>query len=281
MEVPLLVGKSIKVAEALLTAAGLTVQTRVSDPPTAGVAPDTVITQWPSSGALVASGSRVVVTYQPRTSTATVAPYVVVIDAGHQQKPDLALEPIGPGSKVTKPKVAGGATGATTGQPEYALALSISLKIRAALVAKGVKVVMVRTTNAVDIPNSRRAQLANAEKADLFLRVHLNGNTDATVRGIEVLYPTGNVWVKNIGAASLKAAQRVQQAVLKTTGAPWQGLSGRSDQSGFNFCTRPAIMVECGYLSNADDDKLLVTPAYQQKLADGISAGVLTFLQGK
>jgi len=281
IEVPTLVGKSIKVAEALLTAAGLTVQTRVSDPPTAGVAPDTVVAQWPSSGALVAAGSQVVVTYQPRTATATVAPYIVVIDAGHQQKADLALEPIGPGSRVTKPKVAGGATGATSGQPEYALALSISLKVRAALVAKGVRVVMVRSSNAVDIPNSKRAQLANAEKADLFLRVHLNGSTDPGVRGISVLYPAGNAWVKSITAASLQAAKNVETGVLKATGAPWQGLSGRSDQSGFNFSTRPAITVECGYLSNADDDKLLVTPAYQQKVADGISAGVMAFLQGK
>jgi hypothetical protein len=126
IEIPALKGKDIKVAEALIEASGLTVQTRVSDPPVTGVTPDTVLNQWPAAGALVASGSVVVMTYQPRTATSTASPYVVVIDAGHQQKADLALEPIGPGSKVTKPKVAGGATGATTGKPEYALALAIS-----------------------------------------------------------------------------------------------------------------------------------------------------------
>ena len=275
-------GKSVKIAAALLTAAGFTVQTRVAQPPATGVQPDMVTAQWPASGALVASGSLVVVTYQPRTATGTVdassAPFVVVIDPGHQQKPDLGLEPIGPGSKTTKAKVAGGATGAVTGQPEYALDLAVALKLRDALVQQGVRVVMVRTTNNVDIPNSQRALLANAEKANLLVRVHLDSATDTSIHGISVLYPAGNKWVGAIESASMKAAQRIETAVLKATGANWLGLSGRSDQSGFNYSTRPAVTVECGFLSNPAEEKLLVTSAYQAKLASGICAGVKSFL---
>lgn len=284
IEVPTVTGKSVKVAEALLVAAGFTVQTRVAQPPASGVQPDQVTAQWPASGALVASGSLVVVTYQPRTATGTVeatAAPVVVIDAGHQQKPDLGVEPIGPGSKTTKPKVAAGATGAVTGQTEYALDLAIAMKLRDALVQKGVRVVMVRTTDNVDIPNSKRALLANSAKADLFVRVHLNSATDTSVHGVDVLYPAGNRWVGAIEPASMKAAQQVETAVLKATGANWLGLSGRSDQSGFNYCTRPAISVECGFLSNEAEEKLLVTSAYQMKIASGIGAGVMAFLAAK
>ena len=101
VEVPSIVGKPVKVAEALLTAAGLTVQTRVSDPPATGVSADQVVAQYPAARALVSAGACVVVTYQPRTD-AGPDPFVVVIDPGHQKKPDLALEPIGPGATQSK-----------------------------------------------------------------------------------------------------------------------------------------------------------------------------------
>lgn len=279
IEVPVLVGKSVQVAEALVTGAGLTIQTRVADPAVAGVEPGAVISQWPAPNALVQPGSQVVVTYQA-DSVLPATRYVVVIDAGHQQNADLALEPVGPGSTDRKPKVAGGATGVATHIPEYKQTLAISLKLRDLLIAKGVKVVMVRTTNNVDIPNSKRATIGNDAKADLVVRIHLNGSTDNSVHGILTLYPAGNSWVTPISAASKKAAEAVEPAVLAATGAASQGITGSSAMSGFNYSKRPSIIVECGYLSNAAEDRLVATDAYQVKIADGIAAGVMTYLQG-
>lgn len=281
VEVPALVGKPVKVAEALITAAGLTVQTRVANPPAPGVEPDSVVTQWPAANALVSPGAQVIVTYQPQAGGTGVAPRIVVIDPGHQQKADLELEPIGPGSKQLKEKVGGGVTGVATGRTEYAEALAVSLKMRDALVAKGVQVVMVRTTNDVDIPNSKRAALGNSVKADLVVRVHFNGSTDANAKGICTVYPSGNAWVKAIAPASLQAAQKVESSVLAVTGAASRGVVGRSDLAGFNYSTRPSILVECGFLSNPAEDRLIATPAYQQKLSDGIVAGVMAYLQMK
>lgn len=280
IEVPDLIGKPVRVAEALIAAAGLTVQTRVADPPAAGVAPDAVVSQYPAASALVPAGSGVVVTYQARIAGNGASPFVVVIDPGHQQKPDLGLEPIGPGSKQMKEKVAGGVTGIATGFPEYAQALAISLRLRDVLVAKGITVVMVRTTNPVDIPNSKRALIGNAAKADLVVRVHLNGSTDTSMTGIDTLYPAGNAWVKAIQAPSLRAARAVQAAAVGATRAMDRGTLGRSDMSGFNFSTRPSVLVECGYLSNPAEDRAIANAAYQQKLANGIAAGVMAFLQG-
>jgi N-acetylmuramoyl-L-alanine amidase len=279
IEVPVLVGKSVQVAEALVTAAGLTAQTRVADPVVPGVQPGVVVSQWPQPNALVSPGADVVVTYQAQAAP-VVAQYVVVIDAGHQQKADLALEPIGPGSTERKPKVAGGATGVATRIPEYQETLSISLKLREALVAQGVKVVMVRTTNDVDIPNSKRAAVGNDAKADLVVRVHLNGSTDSSVHGIMTLFPSGNSWVAPITAASKKAAEAIQPAVLAATGASSQGVSGSSIMAGFNYSKRPSVIVECGYLSNGAEDRLIATEAYQRKIADGIAAGIMSYLLG-
>jgi N-acetylmuramoyl-L-alanine amidase len=283
VEVPKVVGKDVKVAEALVTGAGLSVQTRVQDPPAAGVAPDAVVSQWPQAGALVQAGARIVITYQPRAATAAKrgSSFVVVIDPGHQAKADLQLEPIGPGSKVEKPKVAGGATGVVTHVPEYVRVLAISLKLRDALVAEGVKVVMVRTTNDVDIPNSKRASIGNAAKADLVVRVHLDSATDQSVNGISTLFPSGNSWVKPITTPSRAAAQLVQSAVARTTGASSRGLFARGDMSGFNYSTRPTVIVECGFLSNPTEDRRVATAAYQQKIADGLAAGVMAYLKAK
>jgi N-acetylmuramoyl-L-alanine amidase len=280
IEVPVLVGKSVQVAEALAAGAGLTVQTRIADPAVPGVEPGIVVAQWPEAGALVHPGAEVVITYQAETADPGTQ-YVVVIDAGHQQKANLGLEPVGPGSTERKAKVAGGATGVATRLPEYELTLTISLKLRDVLVAKGVKVVMVRTTNTVNIPNSERATIGNDAKADLVVRIHLNGSTDNSVHGITTLYPAGNSWVAPITAASKKAAEAIHPAVIAATGALSQGIAGSSIMTGFNYSKRPTIIVECGYLSNAAEDRLVATESYQQKIADGIAAGIMTYLQGQ
>jgi N-acetylmuramoyl-L-alanine amidase len=203
---------------------------------------------------------------------------VVCIDPGHQAHANLSPEPIGPGSAVTKPKVAGGTTGVYTGLPEHRFALVTALKLRARLEARGVRVVMTRWSEDVDISNAQRAGIANAAGADVFVRVHADGSTNHAVHGISTLYPSGNSWVGPIEAPSLRAAQLTQTAVVGATGAANRGLSGRSDMAGFNWSTVPAIIVECGFMTNPSEDGLLASDAYQNRLADGIAAGVLEYL---
>lgn len=207
--------------------------------------------------------------------------FVVCIDPGHQAKANLSGEPIGPGASETKPKVTGGATGTVTGQPEHELVLAVSLLLKERLEAAGVKVVMTRTEANVDIANSQRAAVANEAKADLFVRVHADGSTDANVRGISTLYPAGNEWVKPIASESKEAAATIHRALLEVTKASDRGVIERSDLSGFNWCTVPTVLLECGFLSNAEEDRLLATSAYRAKLADGIAQGVLTYLEGR
>jgi N-acetylmuramoyl-L-alanine amidase len=282
IEVPNVVGKSVQVAEALVSAAGLTVQTRVSDVATVGGTADSVVEQSPSAGAQVQAGSVVTLTYRPQLGLApSGAPFVVVIDAGHQAKPDLGLEPVGPGAKTRKPKVSAGATGSATGAQESVESLAIAVLARDALKAAGVDVVMIRTADDVDISNAERAKIGNRAKADLVVRIHQSASTDGLLQGITTFYPSGNSWVAPIEMASLGAAQFLEDATMQATGATAHPIVGRSDLSGFNYSTVPVVMIECGYLSNRDEDARMATPAYQAKLASGIATGVMAYLRSQ
>jgi len=280
IEVPGVVGKSVQIAEALITAAGLTVQTRVSDVDGFGGAPDGVLVQSPISGAKVQSGSVVTLTYQPQIGLSPSGRrFVVVVDAGHQASPDLLLEPIGPGSSALKAKVSAGATGVSSGERESVAALQIALRVRDALEAFGVDVVMIRTSDDVNISNSQRARQGNKARADLVVRVHQSSSTDGSLEGVTSFYPAGNAWATPIEARSKAAATLLEDALVKMTGARRRDVTGRGDLSGFNYSTVPVVMVECGYLSNREEDARMATPKYRTTLGNGITAGVIAYLR--
>ncbi|PKQ38552.1 MAG: hypothetical protein CVT59_00190 [Actinobacteria bacterium HGW-Actinobacteria-1] len=291
VEVPDVLGKPLQEADMLLEIAGFTV-THVATP--AGEsATGTVLAQDPASGSVMVRGTVITLTYaddgtgiDPTSSrnnpsaAGTGRVYVVCIDPGHQDKANNEGEPIGPGSKTLKPKVTGGASGAVTKQHEPDFALKVANRLKKLLEDQGVKVVMTRTTGAVDISNAQRAEVANAANADLFIRIHADGSTNGDIRGLSTLYPAGNDWVKPITAESLSAAKLVHKELLLTTGAVDRGIVERKDIAGFNWSKVPAIIVECGFMSNPVEDKLLASEAYQAKLAEGMTAGIMTFLRG-
>ena len=214
-------------------------------------------------------------------TTGILAGKVIAIDAGHQLHGDSSLEPIGPGSKTRKPKVAGGATGTSTHQSESSVNLAVALKLRDALKAKGATVVMVRTKQNVNISNSKRAKMANAAHALLFIRLHCDGSTDHSQHGLSTLVPGSNKWTKSIVSESGLAGSHINNAVIAATGAKNRGVVKRSDLSGFNWSTVPTVLVEMGFLSNVAEDKLLATSAYQTKLATGLAAGITAYLQSR
>lgn len=282
VEVPDVVGKPVLVAGALITAAGLTVQTRVVEPAGYAGEPNGVLAQSLVPRVRVRSGSVVVLTYQPQLGlSARGRRYVVAIDAGHQATPDLVLEPEGPGSTALKPKVSAGAIGVESGQQEHAVALAIALRARDALEAAGVKVVMIRTKDGADLSNSERARIANKAGADLVIRIHQSASTDLALSGATAFYPSGNGWVRPIESASRIAATILESAVVRATGLHARGIAGRRDLAGFNYSTVPSVMLECGYLSNREDDARLATPAYRARIATGIVAGALDYLRSR
>ncbi len=290
IEVPDVVGKSIAEAKALLEAVGLGVELIEDRNRESDIQGDdrSVIAQNPEEGAVVRAGAKIGLTVaaEPdggRTVTRTRAGdagsgSTVVIDPGHQSRGDPTHEPIGPGATETKPRVTGGTTGVSTRVPEYEVALQISMNLKTRLEAAGVNVIMTRTTNDVNISNSERALMANEARADLFVRVHADGSTDSTRCGIATLYPGENRWTTPIVARSKRAATLVQESMVAATGATDLGITARTDLSGFNWSKVPAILVECGFLTNSVEDKLLSSPHYQDKLAEGMTAGIIRYL---
>lgn len=281
VEVPDLLGLGLAEAQALLDIANLELRSSVSELTTG--TPDTILSQVPDTGTLLEPGGIVTVQVsRPASSTVSTMPLAVVcIDPGHQSHSDLRPEPIGPGSKITKERVLGGATGITTMVPEYELTLQIANRVRKRLIGAGVRVVMTRTTNDVSRSNAERARISNKAKADLFLRIHANGSGDQTRSGISTIVPLKTGWTRSIHRSSRRAGLIVHRSVLAATGAVDDKVVERGDITGLNWSKYPVILVECGYLSNPVEDRLLSSPAYQDKLAAGIADGVLEYLQVK
>lgn len=253
---------------------------------TAPPRPSTTESSEPAEGAGGEAATTTVTTAEPPSPATTSPPPagsvgVVVIDPGHQAQGDSRQEPIGPGSGTTKPRVASGTRGVATGIPEHELALAVGLKLRNALEQRGVQVVMTRTTAAVNLSNVERTKIANEARADLFIRVHADGSPNGSAaRGIHVLYPAVTKgWTDDIAAPSKRAAVLAQQALVAATGAPDRGVDARSDMTGFNWSDVPVIIPEIGFLTNPDEDRLLATEAYRQKIADALADAAVRFLK--
>jgi len=223
--------------------------------------------------------SAAVIALSPTSARAESKPYIVVIDAGHQKKANLHLEPIGPGSSKKKPKVTAGTRGVATKKREATINLQVAIKLRDELEKRGVKVVMVRTKADVNIANSERAKIANRAGADLLIRVHCDGSPKKSTHGLLVLVPGKNCWTGPILASSLRAGKDIQAATLKTTKASNRGVSKRTDMTGFNWSKVPCVVVEMGVMTNAAEDRRLASSSYQKKLVTGMADGAMRFLK--
>ena len=205
---------------------------------------------------------------------------VVVIDPGHDLRANPATEPISPGSSTRKIKDGGGTHGVVSGLTEAELNLRVALRLRTLLERAGVRVVMTRTeTVGTSIGNVARARIANRAGAALFLRIHADGSTDPSARGTHTLYPAlRRSWTDDVYASSKRAAKTVQSELVRALGFPDRGLQERSDFTGFNWADVPVILVEMGFMTNATEDRLLATSAYERRAAVGLCRGALRYL---
>jgi N-acetylmuramoyl-L-alanine amidase len=199
---------------------------------------------------------------------------LICIDPGHGTIPAIGrqTEPIGPGSSQLKIKDGGGTAG------EAPVALAIALKTRALLKGDGYRVAMTRTGRTYAGGNIERARFCNVRHAALMIRIHADGSTDRSLHGVKTLVPAlHRGWTDDIYTSSVRAARKLQSAVVRQTRALDLGLVQRSDLTGFNWANVPAVLVECGFMTNPAEARLLRSNAYQLKVARGLTAGAEAF----
>ncbi|MBA2475044.1 MAG: N-acetylmuramoyl-L-alanine amidase [Actinobacteria bacterium] len=205
----------------------------------------------------------------------TAAAALVCLDPGHGTDPGVAAqrEPIGPGSPRLAVKDGGGAAG------ESQVALALARTTRTLLVRRGYRVVLTRDAPGYRGGNVERARFCNDRRAALMLRIHADGASDPSTRGVSTLYPSRRAgWTDDVAAPSLRAARRVQRALVQATGATDRGLVARADLTGFNWADVPVILVEVGFLSNPGERALLRTTSYRARVARGLAEGASIFL---
>ena len=201
------------------------------------------------------------VDWDPETETVTILSGTAAEDAPERS----ALVVLDPGH-------GGGADGAVYGGvKEKDLALSIALRARTLLEDAGLSVLMTRADDR-DVSLYERTDLANGQEADLFVSIHCNASLDHDdALGVYTCAYSEE-------SAGWQLAETLYRTMQAATGAPGSGMEPRPHLAVLRTSRMPAALVECGFMSTPEELALLVQPAYQDRLARGIAAGVLDYL---
>lgn len=188
----------------------------------------------------------------------------VVVDAGHGG-------------------VDGGVVGVATKRKESDVNLSIAFLLKEKLADAGFLVVMTRTTEGglydTTAPGfkrrdmQKRKEICESANPLCVLSVHQNFYPSTASRGGQVFYRKDDEWAGRL-AGNIQAEMN--------TLYKGEGVKARKESTGDYYMLRlapPSVIVECGFLSNPKDDTLLNSPAFCEKIADSILAGLLATLQ--
>ena len=196
----------------------------------------------------------------------------VVLDAGHGGKD--------PGSM------------SRSGFKEKDLALDIVLRVKAHLAAAGVRVILTRDSDRFwELED--RPYLAARGGGDLFVSLHMNSALSRSVQGIETFVtaaencpPTAESKVggrypavpnNQFNHSNTVLGNQLQRAVVGITRAEDRGLK-HARFVVLRNSAMPAALIECGFLSNAQEAQKLATPSYRETVAQGIAQGILNYL---
>ena len=182
--------------------------------------------------------------------------YNIVVDAGHGGNDKGSLD-------------------STETIYEKDIALQIAKKVASRLGRESdVNVIMTRTEDKY-VSLSERAEIAKRANADALVSIHLNAQKKfGDANGLETWYRGG----------ATDGSKELANMVQKTTASYVEINSRGILQNNFEILretTMPAVLVECGFITNVSDMKKLKEPSYQDMLAEGIMQGTLSFLDSK
>ncbi|WP_157610029.1 N-acetylmuramoyl-L-alanine amidase [Spirillospora albida] len=220
--------------------------------------------------------------------TRPLAGRVVVIDAGHNGR--NADHP----AVINRKVPAGGfrkacdTTGTEThsGYAEHAFAFDVSARLAAVLRVQGATVLLVRPNDrGVGPCLNERAAIGNRARADAVISIHADGAPESG-RGFHVIVPG---YVKGYTGPILKSSQRlgydVRNAFRSGTGQPYatyvgkNGMDTRTDLGGLNLSKVPKVFIEAGNMRNPGDAARMRSPAWRQRAAKALAAGLSTYLR--
>lgn len=174
----------------------------------------------------------------------------------------------------------GGAVGRVSGTPEKGLNLDVAQRVERLLTAQGARVIMTRTGDYAlcdeDPPirkklqdMQRRAKIIEQGGADVLLSIHMNEYAGRSESGPQVFYRE-NCPAGRLLAGAMQQAMTAQLAPKKER----EALGG-----DYYILTLgiPGVLVECGFLSNREEEAMLLTEEYRERVATAIAAGVLAW----
>jgi len=146
--------------------------------------------------------------------------------------------------------------------------LAVGLKIRDKLLATGATVILTRSSD-VSLALKARVDIAKAADADIFVSIHANTFSNLETAGAISFYQSGRP--NNLAVA-------IQEDLVKESGAADKGVRPENFYvMRENYIT--AALIEIGFLTNGPEALRLTDDAYQEKVAEGISRGVINYLQ--
>ncbi|TDC98863.1 N-acetylmuramoyl-L-alanine amidase [Nonomuraea deserti] len=213
---------------------------------------------------------------------------VVVIDPGHNGGNAAHREEIDRLVDVITGRKPCNTIGTRTrsGYPEHAFTWDVANRLKPLLEEMGARVVLTRPNDTGVGPCiTERAAIGNEARADAVVSIHGDGAAESG-HGFHVIMP-GPVAGHNdaivrpsrrLGLA-IRKAYRVGTRMPYATYVGRDGLQTRTDLGGLNLSKRPAVFIECGNMRNSRDAARMSKPAFRERIATSLAAGLRQYLR--
>jgi N-acetylmuramoyl-L-alanine amidase len=150
--------------------------------------------------------------------------------------------------------------------PEKGVALDVARRLRARLANAGLRTVMTRSRDEF-VTLDRRVNIANAQRRAVFVSIHFNSARRRGANGIETFY--GSPRAKRL-------ARLIQRNALRTTSGENRGIK-RASFYVLRRSRMPAVLIECGFLTNPRDARRASSSEYRERLARQIARAIIEF----